>query len=148
MTESTPPLAPPRVSLGPTPGSRLSDPSSFGYSLLETLVALALVGLALVLALPLLALEVHHDQRLEARREMRALVELAVESVRVSGDPNIVRLVAVPRPESKISDLAVAARLLPEPGFAGLQRLELIASWKVGGRDDRIEVTTLVWRDS
>lgn len=118
-----------------------------GLSLLETLVALALVSLALLLAMPLLALEVRLDRRLEARREVRVALELAVEAVRASADPSAARLVPIGREMVAAKDLAIGARLLPEPGGTGLYRLEAVATWKGGGRDDRLEVTTLMWID-
>lgn len=119
---------------------------SAGVTLLETLVALAVIALGLTLAVPLLALEWRLDRRLEARREVRAMLEVAEQMVRVSGDPEDARAVVLRREHLVAEDLSIAARLTPE-ALAGLSRLEISASWRVGPTSDRLELVTLVWRE-
>ena len=117
-----------------------------GVSLLEAVVALAVIAVALTLALPLLALEMRLERRLEARREVRALVELAEQRVRETGDHRAALAVVVEAPPEVARDVVVAARILPQP-TAGLFRLEIDAAWRVGNQADRFEVATLVWWD-
>lgn len=119
---------------------------SAGVTLLETLVALGLIAIALTLAVPLLALEWRLERRLEARREVRAMVEVAEQMVRVSGDPDDAGTVVLRREHRVAEDLAIVARLTPE-ALAGLSRLEISASWRVGPSTDRLELVTLVWRE-
>jgi hypothetical protein len=63
-------------------------------------------------------------------------------------DPRVALEVAAHRQPGRAEDLAVAARLLPESGPPGLLRLEVAATWSVRGRQERLEVATLLWREA
>lgn len=120
-----------------------------GVSLLETLVALALIALTLLLAMPLVALEARIERRLEARREARTLLEAAFASVRNHplGDPRAAELEAAAWPIQVAQDVQVAARSLPEPGPLHLSRLEVTVSWSVDGRREELRGVSLLWRE-
>lgn len=120
-----------------------------GVTLLETLVALALVALTLLLAMPLIALEARLERRLEARREARTILEAAMASVRSDplADPRAAQVEPLSWPLRAAGEVGVAARVLVEPGPSNLSRLEVTVTWSVDGRREELHATSLLWRE-
>lgn len=112
-----------------------------GFSLIETAVALVLLGLVLIYGLALLAQELGTSRRIEAHRQALAALEQALEHVRAG-------TAAVP-PECGStpagSGLSVCAVIVPlEP--VGLYRLTLHARYAVGSHPYIRQLETLLWR--
>lgn len=123
-----------------------------GFSLVETLVALALLGMALLLTMVLLAQEPQVERRLLAHREALEVLEAAHEEIRGGmalrpGTERLdwQRLYAPPRRLETAADLTLWTTVDPLTP-PGLYRVRLRARYAVGrGSFDR-EVETRVWR--
>jgi len=117
-----------------------------GFTLLETLVALALAGLALIVTLALLAQEPRAHRRLDAHRRALDALGAALEAVRAGRltpaggpiDPAAAGLEPMP-----FLDLRAEVHDLSPPGLA---RLVVVASYAVDGRRVERRVETLLWR--
>ncbi len=120
-----------------------------GFSLVETLVALSLLGVALLLTLSLIYQEPRALRRLAAHEQALGALEGTLEAVRaglrVPAGRESVDLAALYRPEEAIAeDLVVWSER--EPASAGgLYRLTLTARYRVGGQRFQRTVETLVW---
>ena len=120
-----------------------------GFSLIETLVALAVVSVVLLTGVGLLA---HHRRaivRLTAGREATAAVGAALEGIRAGAVPLVPDAgpAALPPPFAAVR--AQALRLwveTRETGEPGLWEVEVRASYLAAGSPQRRSVTTLVWR--
>lgn len=112
-----------------------------GFSLLETALALALLGLVLLYGLALLGQEVGAGRRIEAHRRALTALEGALENVRAG-------TAAVPPDCAAVGSaagLGVCAEVEPLAPH-GLYRLVLRARYSVGAQPYTRELETLLWR--
>ena len=117
-----------------------------GFSLVEAIVALALILAALVMSLAFLAEQPRLIRRLDARERADRAIEATFETLRarelrlVSGPP---QWWVAPPPEavSVVLDLAVE-----EESLDGLYRVTVTAVYVVEEQARRRSVTSMVWR--
>lgn len=120
-----------------------------GFSLIETLVALSLVGVALLLTMSLLFQEPRVMRRVAAHEQALRALEVTLEAVRAGRAVPLGReqvdLAALYQPEEETADdLRVwTEREASSPG--GLYPLTLIARYRVGGQPFQRTVETMVW---
>ncbi len=123
-----------------------------GFSLLETVVALALLGMALLFSMSLIAQEPLIQRRLAAHAEALSVLDTLHEAVRAGMSLPLVpkrldwqSLYDPPRELSAARDLAVWAEvetLAPE----GLYKVTLKARYFVGTESFDRTLETLIWR--
>jgi prepilin-type N-terminal cleavage/methylation domain-containing protein len=111
-----------------------------GFSLVESLVALLVVSIALLLGLPLIQQQPGVLRRLDAQRSALRELDSTLEALRsgaiplepmhLGGGPNQPVLWVTPEPT--------------EP--TGLYKVTLRAAWQVRGKTYEKRVETLVWR--
>jgi prepilin-type N-terminal cleavage/methylation domain-containing protein len=115
---------------------------SEGFSLLETAVALALLGLVLLYGLALLGLEVGAGRRIAAHRQALQTLETALENVRAGTAAVPPDCAGQPAGQAGLEVCAEVEPLLPP----GLYRLVLRARYAVGSQPFTRELETLLWR--
>lgn len=119
-----------------------------GFTLLETLLALAILLLALLFGIGLLLAQPRAAARMEAQRQAMRALESTLEAVRAG---------AVPLMDADLSDyltraggapprdLVVEMRVVPD-GVPELYRVTLTARYKVLGFAHQKRLETLLWR--
>ncbi|MEM7354043.1 MAG: type II secretion system protein [Acidobacteriota bacterium] len=120
-----------------------------GFSLLETLVALSLLGVAMLLTLSLLMQEPRTLRRLGAHEEVLRVLELTLEGIRagrsVPEGRQALDLAALYVPEDSVAqDLRIWSERVEESPF-GLYRLTLDARYRVGPDWFQRSLETRVW---
>lgn len=113
-----------------------------GFTLVETLVALALLTLALLLGLGLVLQHPRIVRRLDAQREAIHSLEVTLEALRAGGLP----LVSQTLPPIGPRKLALSIQVTPEGYPPGLYRVLVRAAWQVEGQPRERAVETLLWR--
>lgn len=113
-----------------------------GFTLVETLVALALLTLALLLGLGLVLQHPRIVRRLDAQREAIHTLEATVEALRAGAIP----LSSQTLPPVGPRKLALSIHVAPEGYPSGLYRVQVRAAWQVEGQPRERAVETLVWR--
>ena len=111
-----------------------------GFTLLETLLALALLGLALFLALPLLLEQPRILRRVDTHYRALAAMESTLEALRAG---------ALPLHSAHLPELAegIALDLDVEPAPPpGLYAVTVRATYQVGAQPRQRRLQTLVWR--
>lgn len=120
-----------------------------GATLIEAMVALALLGLVLVGSLTLLAVEERAARRLAARQAAWAAIERTVEAVRGGALPLAPQVsterLAVPG-AGPLDRLIVSVHVAPAEPPVDLYRVVVQARWEVRGEPHRRRVETLVWK--
>jgi prepilin-type N-terminal cleavage/methylation domain-containing protein len=115
-----------------------------GFTLVETLVALALLTLALLLGLGLVLQHPRIVRRLDAQREAIHTLEATLEALRAGAirlDSQTLRPVG-----SRKIDLSIEVKVTSASYPPGLYRVKVRAAWKVEGHLKERSVETLVWR--
>ncbi len=112
-----------------------------GFTLIETMIALALVGLVLLFGLGLYWQQGRVAERLAAHRLASATLEGCYEQLRAGALPLVDGVVA----SSPQHQLVVT--LDEEPGpLAASRRIELVASYRVRGEPFRRVLTALLYQ--
>jgi prepilin-type N-terminal cleavage/methylation domain-containing protein len=111
-----------------------------GFTLIETLVALVLVSLTLLLGLSLLWQQPRILERLARQEEAYREIEVVLEAVRARSLP--LALGTTPLPAIGES-LTLDVEETPTPDF---YRVTVTARYRVQGRDFERSVTTGAWR--
>jgi type II secretion system protein I len=120
--------------------------SSAGFTLIEALVALALVAVGLLLAVGIQMQQPRALERLRARQEATRALEATLEAVRAGALP--LAGGAVPADVLGASR-SLSVRLRVEPtATADLWRVTCEASYVVLGRVERGSLVSLVWAPS
>ncbi len=125
---------------------------SAGFSLLETLVALSLLAVALLLTLSLIFQEPRTLNRLAAHEQAFRALEQTLETIRAGRAVPIGRHRVDPSwlllpPDPAAVHLEIWSDRQPESG-SGLYRLTLTARYRVGPRRHERTLETLVWYPS
>lgn len=129
-----------------TPPPSRGFSSARGFSLTEALVALAIVGLALLLGLGLVFQQQRTLLRLEARAEADAALGDALEQLRAGAWPLVSGPVPVGVDAGAAEELTVVVLVtLAEPP-ADLYRGRLLARYTVAGEVEARMVETQFWR--
>ncbi len=123
---------------------------SSGFSLLEALVALTLMGIAMLMTMALLAEEPRIRQRLEAHREALRALEAVHENIRANSwvpeDGEEIDLSTCPLASpSAAANLRVWADV-ESLAERNLYRVTLRASYIVRGQACQQSIETMVWR--
>lgn len=124
------------------------DRSRSGFSLTETLVALAILMTSLLLGMALLLQHPWVVRRVDAERQAYRALESSLESVRAGVIPlESMELdgfvTAAGRPAPKDLKLAMTVELQDLPG---LYRVTLVARYSVGRQKLEKRVETMIWR--
>ncbi len=123
--------------------------SKRGFTLIEAMVALAVVAVAVVMLAALVGNEPAALRRLEAHRQAWELMGAALEGLRAG---QIVPTTGEVDPEPWLGDEPVAEDVALQlsradvAGRPGLMRLELTATYRVTGRSYQKTLETLLWR--
>lgn len=120
-----------------------------GFTLLETLVALAILGVALLLTLVLVLNQPRMLSRLDGERQAFRAIEGTLEAVRAGAIPlesahfeSFAFLAGTPAPPGLTLQMDVFA--LPAP--PGLYKVSLVAHYTLAGKGYDKRVQTLVWQ--
>ncbi|MFL6200483.1 MAG: hypothetical protein ACJ76J_15000 [Thermoanaerobaculia bacterium] len=113
-----------------------------GSILVESLVALVLLSVALLMGLPLLFGQPGAVRRLDAQRAALGALDSTLEALRTGDLPLEAARYGAGTPE----DPVVWVEVEPEARPAGLYRVELRAVYKVRNQTFERQVETLVWR--
>ena len=113
-----------------------------GFTLVETLVALALLTLALLLGLGLVLQHPRVVRRLDAQREANHFLESSLEALRAGGLP----LASQTLPPAGQRKIPLFIQVDPVSNPPGLYRVKVYTAYQVGGHPKERSVETLLWR--
>jgi prepilin-type N-terminal cleavage/methylation domain-containing protein len=119
-----------------------------GFSLAETLVALAILGTALLMGTALVLQHPRVVKRVDAGRQAYRALESTLESVRAGLlplEPLALDGFVTAAGGSPPQDLAISMDVDPRP-VPGLYQVTLVARYSVLGEAKEKRVETLVWR--
>lgn len=121
--------------------------ASAGFSLVEAMVGLLLLGLILVFSLSTLYRLPRDLERLEARREAYRTAEAVLEAVRAGAVPMIPGSYEMPAVwgEPRAAHLLTARLEIAEAGAADLYAIKVSATYTVRGETLQVAVETLSW---
>jgi prepilin-type N-terminal cleavage/methylation domain-containing protein len=124
-----------------------SKPGQSGFSLLEALIALVLLGVALLLGMELLLQNPRVVRRLDGERQAFRAMESTLEAVRAGAIPLMTSdlggfSTAVGSPAPK--DLAISMQVDPA-GLPGLFQVTLRATYTADQKKVQKELQTMVW---
>jgi prepilin-type N-terminal cleavage/methylation domain-containing protein len=114
------------------------------FTLLESLVALALISVGLLLAVGIQMQQPRTLERLRARQEATRALEATLESIRAGVVPLADGVVPVSAVGGSSRALTLRLRVAATP-TADLWQVECEASYVVLGRLERASLTSLVW---
>ncbi|MCG6962718.1 MAG: type II secretion system GspH family protein [Acidobacteria bacterium] len=118
-----------------------------GFSILELVAALAILGFAILVTAAVLSTESDRAARLAARHQAVHALEATLEDVRAgivplqSSSPQTGEIVQPAAADNLRITLNVAQASPPD-----LYRVEATARWRVRGRAAKATLTTLIWR--
>ena len=122
-------------------------PRVAGFSLLEAVAAIAIVGFALVVAAHAMSAYAATVRRAEVRQQLLWAAENVIESVRGGQLPLTSGTVQLDRdlspPDGEAVHLFLEVRQRDQPG---LHDIAIRASTSLPGRREEVELSTMVWR--
>lgn len=129
------------------PSAPSCKPGQSGFSLLEALVALVLLGVALLLGMELLLQNPRVVRRLDGERQAFRAMESTLEAVRAGAVPLMTSdlggfSTAVGSPAPK--DLAISMQVDPA-GLPGLFQVTLRATYTADQKKVQKELQTMIW---
>jgi prepilin-type N-terminal cleavage/methylation domain-containing protein len=113
-----------------------------GFTLVETLVALVLLTLALLLGLGLVLQQPRIVRRLDAQREALHSIEATLEALRAGALPPVSQDLPPVGPRR----MALSIRITPEGYPPGLYRVRVSARYLIEGQSRERSVESLLWR--
>ena len=113
-----------------------------GFTLVETLVALVLLTLTLLLGLGLVLQHPRIVRRLDAQREALHLLEGSLEALRAGALP----LIPQSLPPTGQHRMSISIGVEPASAPPGLYKVEVRVDYVVDGKPRERSVETLVWR--
>lgn len=113
-----------------------------GFTLVETLVALVLLTLTLLLGLGLVLQHPRIVRRLDAQREALHMLEGALEALRAGALP----LVPQELPPTGPHHMSISIEVEPTGSPPGLYKVDVRVGYLVDGQPRERSVETLVWR--
>lgn len=118
-----------------------------GFSLVEALVGLLILGLILLFSLSTLYRLPRDLERLEARREAYRTVEAVLEAVRAGAVPMIPGTYDMPAVwgEPRVAGSLTASLEIREAGVVDLYEVTVSARYTVRGEPLQVAVETLSW---
>lgn len=118
-----------------------------GFSLLELVAALAILGFAIVVAAAVLSTESDRTARLAAREQAVHALEATIEDVRAGLVPlqSTSQKLVGHTPSPAAHDLRITLDIARE-NPPDLYRVQATARWEVRGRARSMQLTTLMWR--
>ena len=125
------------------------DRAQSGFSLVETLVSLAILTTALLLGMALVLQHPWVVRRVDAERQAYRAMESTLESVRAGVIPLESMelggfITAAGRPAPK--DLKLSMTVRQRPDLPGLYNVTLVATYSIGRQKLEKRVETMVWR--
>ncbi len=117
-----------------------------GFSLIEALVALAIVALTMTVGMSLLAQQSGIARRVRAHQEAMQLVESALEGVRAGEYPLTSGRIQLPADSIETDALVLWMEVIPRAEPPQLFEVLVEARYVVGPRTLRRGVRTMVWR--
>ena len=121
------------------------DGRSEGFTLVECLLALALLGFALVVAAALLTTVVRSAERLRVHQRLVRVAETTVESVRSGALPPIPGPLPATPAGGDHGRIRSTLDVRPRPA-RGLYEITVRAEGTVGEETLHFSLTTMVWR--
>lgn len=122
--------------------------SNHGFTLLEALFGLLLIGVAMLLTMALIAEQPRIERRLAAHREALRLLEMELERLRsgpavpADGELDLTGLPRSAPPAALGLRIFADAEALPE---RSLYEIELTARYLVGGRTYEQRLRSMIW---
>jgi prepilin-type N-terminal cleavage/methylation domain-containing protein len=122
--------------------------SQSGFSLLEVLIALAILGIALLMGMSLLLQAPRVQRRLDARRDAMLAAESALELIRAGAVPLLPGRLDAPAAATGVelpSGTALWLDVVPVSP-AGLYEVKVEVRYVVQGQMRDLDLETMVWR--
>ena len=118
-----------------------------GFTLVETLVALVLLGVALLLGVGILARQPEIQLKLRAHQEAHAALSRTLEGIRAGTVPLTPgTLPTGPLTPTAADGLVLRLGVEADPTVPGLSRVSVSAHYTVRGQLLQRRVDTMVWR--
>jgi prepilin-type N-terminal cleavage/methylation domain-containing protein len=128
--------------------SRPEEPDNCGFTLLETVAALTIFGIAILIAAGFLDAQMQAAHRMQVRADLLRATEIVLESARGGALPLASGAVDLNGQYEPRSDHVVHASLevVESVEHPGLYEVTATATARLRGRQEALSITTRVWR--
>ena len=116
-----------------------------GFSLIEALIALAIVALIMTLGLSLIAQQTGIAHRARAHQEALEVIETTLEAIRGGSVPVVSGRVRLPVTATQADALVLWLEVTRRPGMPDLAEVLVEARYMVGSHSMHRRVRTMVW---